>query len=180
MTFIISIYDTETTGLHSSRLIEEKHKPELIEFSAVKIDIDTKTRIKEYDFLVKPVRPISAESVKITGITDDMVKDCLPFANHVSEIRDALENCDAVLAHNLSFDMEMIDTEFERCGMKLKWPDRKICTVEETICMKGYRMSLSDLHKELCGMSFEGAHRAMQDVNALVRCVEILFDRGFI
>ncbi len=179
MTFIVTIFDSETTGLFSSALTEDKHKPELIEFYAVKMDIDTKTVIKEYEFLCKPQRKISAESVKITGITDQMVKDAQSFASHVSEIRDALENTDAVIAHNLSYDKEMIDTEMERCGMLLKWP-RLICTVEETIPIRGYRLSLTEMHKELTGMAFDGAHRARQDVEALKRCVEILYDREFI
>jgi hypothetical protein len=73
----------------------------------------------------------------------------------------------------------MIDTEFNRIGMKIDWP-RTICTVEETICIRGYRLSLTELHKEFCGEPFEGAHRAMVDVRALLRCVEKLYDRGFI
>ena len=127
MTFIVTIFDTETTGLFSSALVEDKNKPELIEFMAVKMDLDTGTKIKEYEFLCKPQRKISAESVKITGITDELVKDQEPFAFYVTDIRDALENTDAVIAHNLSYDKEMMDTEMARCGMKLKWPrlDRK-------------------------------------------------------
>ena len=165
------IFDLEATGVNVG-------SDRIVEIAMLKVFPDGHEEFRRH--LINPTIPMPEIVIAIHGITDEMVKDCSPFAARVSEIRDALENCDAVIAHNLSFDMEMIDTEFERCGMKIKWPDRKICTVEETTCMKGYRLSLSDLHKELCGMSFEGAHRAMQDVNALVRCVEILFDRGFI
>ena len=176
MAFIVTIFDTETTGLFSSALVDEKHKPELIEFMGVKRDLETKQVIKEYEFFCKPQRPISEESRKITGITDNMVKDAQPFAAHIVDIRDALENTDAVIAHNLSYDKEMIDTEAERCGIKIKWP-RLICTVESTICIKGYRLTLSDMHYEFFETKFEGAHRARHDVEALVRCVDWLHGR---
>lgn len=180
MAFVLTVFDCETTGLHPSGLADDKMKPELIEFMAIKMDIDTKTKIKEYEFLVKPKRAISKESVKITGINDEMVQNEQPFSFYVTDIRDALENTDAVVAHNLSFDMEMIDTEAKRCGIEIKWPSRLICTVEQTIPIRGYRLKLSELHQELFGMKFDGAHRARQDVEALTRCVELLFDRGFI
>jgi len=176
---IVTLWDCETTGLFSSGLIDNDRKPELIEFFAVKLDIDSGTRIKEYEFLCAPVRPITEETVKITGITQDMVEKLDPFAAHISEVRDALENTDAVIAHNASYDKEMIDTEMLRCGIKIKWP-RVICTVESTLCMRGYRLTLTDLHKELMGVPFEGAHRARQDVEALLSCVLKLYERGFI
>lgn len=178
MAFIVTIFDTETTGLFSSALVDEKNKPELIEFMAVKMDLNTNTIIKEYEFLCKPQRKISAESEKITGINEETVKDAEPFAFYVADVRDALENTDAVIAHNLSYDKEMIDTEMARCGIKIKWP-RMICTVEETICIRGHRLTLTDLHFELTGAKFEGAHRARHDVEALVKCVNILFERGY-
>jgi DNA polymerase III epsilon subunit-like protein len=179
MTFVVTVFDTETTGLFYSGLIEEERKPELIEFAGIKLELDSGTRIKDYEFFCKPKRSIPAESTGITGITNEMVAEAKPFAAHVTDIRDALENTDAVIAHNMSYDREMIDTELERCGIKLKWP-RLICTVEETICIRGYRLTLTELHKELTGVPFEGAHRAMHDVEALLTCVLKLYERGFI
>ena len=179
MSFVVTVFDTETTGLFYSGLIDNERKPELIEFVGIKIDLDSKNRIQEYEFLVKPKRSIPDEVVGITGITEGMVKDAQPFSAYVTDIRSALEDCDAVIAHNMSYDREMIDTEFGRLGLELKWP-RLICTVEETICIRGYRLTLTELHKEIMGEPFEGAHRARQDVEALLRCVLNLYDRGFI
>lgn len=179
MSFVVTVFDTETTGLFYSGLIENERKPELIEFMGIKIDLDSGSRIKEYEFLCKPKRSIPDEVVGITGITDAMVEDAKPFAAYVTDVRDALENADAVIAHNMSYDREMIDTEMERCGMKLKWP-RLICTVEQTMCIRGYRLTLTELHKEFMGAPFEGAHRARHDVEALLNCVIKLYERGFI
>lgn len=176
---IVTVFDTETTGLFSSGLIDNDKKPELIEFTAIKYDLEKGEILKEWDFLVKPKKSIAQESVDITGITDDMVKDALPFQARIAEVKDALENSEAVIAHNLSYDREMIETELNRCNDTIKWP-RMICTVEETMCLKGYRLSLTDLHKDLLGDPFAGAHRARQDVEALLRCVKVLYTRGFI
>jgi DNA polymerase III epsilon subunit-like protein len=176
---IVTVFDCETTGLFYSGLIDDDKKPELTEFMAIKYDLDEEKIIKEFDFLVKPKRGIPKEITKITGLTDDMLKDALPVQARIKEIREALETSDAVIAHNLSYDVEMIETEFSRCGETINWP-RKICTIEQTICVKGYRLSLTDLHKELMGEPFSGAHRARQDVEALLRCVKVLNIRGFI
>lgn len=176
---IVTIYDCETTGLFYSGLIDDDRKPELIEFFAVKVDLETGTKIKEYEFFCRPKRAVTDETTKITGITQAMVEDEKPFANYIPSVREALEDTSAVIAHNASYDKEMIDTEMGRCGMKLKWP-RIICTVEETICIRGYRLTLTELHKELMGAPFEGAHRARQDVEALLSCVMKLYERGFI
>lgn len=176
---IVTVFDTETTGLFSSGLLDNDKKPELIEFMAIKYDLEKNEVLKEYEFLVKPRKPISKESVDITGITDEMVKDALPVEARIAEIKEALETSDAVIAHNASYDREMIETEFSRCNAKIKWK-RVICTVEETICIKGYRLTLTDLHKEILGEPFAGAHRARHDVEALLRCVKVLYTRGFI
>jgi hypothetical protein len=66
--------------------------------------------------------------------------------------------------------MEMVDIEFERLGRKAPWPPRKVCTVEATVHLLGYRLSLQNLHKHLFGENFDEAHRAKVDVEALVRC----------
>jgi hypothetical protein len=49
-----------------------------------------------------------------------------------------------------------------------------ICTIEQSVHYTGYRMNLGDLHQHLLGEKFSGAHRAREDVEALLRvCVEM-------
>ena len=103
-----------------------------------------------------------------------MVANAKSFADHVPEIRDMLENTDAVCAHNLSYDKELADVEFNRLGLKVNWPNRLICTVEQSYPLKGYRLSLANLHAELGLGGFKDAHRAIADVRALVNCVKFL------
>lgn len=175
---IVTIFDCETTGLIQSGLLSLDRQPEVIEFVAVRYDTETKDKTY-FEHLIKPKKPIPAEITQITTITNEMVENEKPFSEYVLIVKDALENTEAVVAHNLSFDREMIDIEMKRCGYEVKWP-RLICTVEQTIPLKGYRLSLTDLHKDLFGEPFSGAHRARQDVDALLRCFESLYERGFI
>lgn len=173
------IFDTETTDLINSGLLKIDQKPSIIEFYGERVDLETGVTELEVERLFKPPKPITEEITKITNITNKMVEDAPPFAVHANEIRKAIEESEVVIAHNVSFDREAVDIEFERLAMEVKWP-RLICTVEATICIKGFRLNLTALHQELFGEPFSGAHRARQDVAALRRCVLELYKKGFI
>lgn len=173
------IFDTETTGLIDNRTLPIDKQPEIIEFFGHIIDLDTGDTVDEIDALIKPKGFVSAEITKITGITPAMVADAPPFIKFAPDVRRLVEASDVVIAHNLSFDTEMTDIEFERLGGKVTWP-RKICTVEATIHIKGFRMNLSGMHDHLFGETFGGAHRARVDVMALTRCVMKLYKEGII
>jgi DNA polymerase III alpha subunit (gram-positive type) len=82
-----------------------------------------------------------------------------------------------VIAHNASFDQEAINIEANRLGRIIKWPTCR-CSVEQTIHLKGKRLTLGALHEHLFGARFDDAHRARADVMALVRCCCELHKRG--
>lgn len=175
---IAFIFDTETSGLTDTRRIPLDKQPEIIELYAAVTDLASGDKLAEVERMIKPRKAISDEITRITGITNDDLKDALPFSAHASDIEDALARCDAVIAHNLSFDMEMVDIEFERLGQKVAWPARRICTVEQTMHLKGHRLGLMALHELLFKEPFPKAHRARNDVDALIRCVKELLHRG--
>lgn len=184
----VTIFDTETTGLVRNRTLKLDALPECIEFYACVCDLKKGKIIKEYDTLIKPQKALSDTPAlgdrktitQITGITNEMLKDALPFKDHAKAIIKILSAAPIVIAHNASFDKDMIEIELERCGIKdFKWP-RLVCTVEQTIAMKGYRLSMNALHQELFGEPFTGAHRAKADVAALLRCAVELYKRDII
>src|SRR5262249_43032643 len=93
-------------------------------------------------------------------------------------IRDFIESAECVVAHNAAFDKDMLDLEFKRLNLTpIAWPPI-LCTVEQTIHVTGYRLSLSALYEHLFGETFKDAHRAETDVRALTRCVIELRKRG--
>lgn len=175
------IFDTETTDLlERTHLINLNKQPHITEFYGCTVDLASGDLINEYDTLIKVPVELKEKIIKITGITNDMLADQQPFSFHAPLIKAFIENPDVevAIAHNLSFDLEMLQVEFERLGMDVKWPKRKICTVESTIFFKGFRLTLQSLHEYLFGTKFAEAHRAKHDVEALTRCSVELYRRG--
>lgn len=185
------LFDTETTGLVENRSLRLDKQPEIIEFYGCLADIKTGKVIEEYETLVRPKIQIREETVRgpkgrrqrsiteITGIDNEMVVDAPRFADVADRIFGMVEKAPMVIAHNLSFDFDMLEIEADRLGRQLNWPP-KLCTVEQTIHLKGFRMSLGDLYEYLFEEKFSGAHRARADVEALFRCCREMVKRKMI
>lgn len=167
---IATLFDTETTGLIDNHVVKLVNQSHVIEFYALQVNLETGEKLHELHRVIKPPIEITEKITEITGITNEMVADAPTMGEALPLIIQFLESAPAVIAHNLSFDMEMMDIECERVGQKINWPRTKICTVEQTEWVRGYRLSLSALHEMLFWEKFEGAHRANVDVAALLRC----------
>jgi DNA polymerase-3 subunit epsilon len=178
------IFDTETTGLVYNHVIKIDRQPEVIEFYGQVVSLSTGKVYDKYHTLVCPKKfPMDDYTIKATKtkLTNEMLKDAPIFKDVANEIRNFFEESSMIIAHNLSFDMEMIDLEYERLkGQLINWPLKRICTVEATLFLKGKRLTLTDLHTLLFGDVFENAHRAETDVAALTRCVVELHRRDLI
>lgn len=182
------LFDTETTGLVENRSRQLDQQPSVIEFYGCLADLKTGKIKKEYGQLVKPPNPLSDLPEKrggktiteITGISNEMLEKAPPFAKVASKVFDFVEKAPVLIAHNLTFDRDMLEIEAERLKRKLKLPKQSICTVEQTIHLKGHRLTLSNLYELLFKERFAGAHRAKGDVIPLLRCSVELFKRGII
>ena len=175
---IVFIFDTETTGLVRNSLVPLDQQPRIIEFFGHTIDNQTGHVLQEVEFFCDPGIMIEPVITKITGIRQSDLAGQKPFSAYAPTVCSMIKGADAVLAHNLSFDMALVEADCKRCNTDLTWPERLICTVEQTEWMKGHRLSLSMLHEELFGEPFSGAHRARVDVGALTRCYLELVKRG--
>jgi DNA polymerase III epsilon subunit-like protein len=174
---IALLLDTETTGLFTHPTAKIEKQPHIVEFYGCLYDLQNEKLIDEYDTLIKPPIKIPPEASKKTHIYDETVADSQPFVAHAGNIGALIERAPLVIAHNASYDQEILDVEFRRLGVTLKWP-KLLCTVEATVHLKGYRLSLTALHETLFGKTFPEAHRAKQDVEALTRCCVGLYKRG--
>ena len=172
------VFDCETTGLAKNSIMAVDKQPRIIEITAATWNDETDT-VYTIGAMFNPGIPIPPAVTKITGITDAMVKDGRIFhGEDALAFRDLIESADVVVAHNLSFDKLIIDSEFERANeRKPKWP-RGVCTVEATEHLNGFRMKLDQLHYMLFGTYIEGAHRSKADVEALLRCYQELLKQG--
>lgn len=172
---ITLLFDCETSGLTKPSVAPLEKQPHIIELCALLLDGDKEVSCQTWFF--KPPQPISKEITAITGITNAMLEDAPAFADMHDEVLKAFTSADEFVAHNLSFDKRMIDSEFARCGTIMHWK-RLICTVEQTENLKGFRLSLGALHEMLFGEKMENAHRAENDVRAMARCFLELRKRG--
>lgn len=158
-----AILDLETTGLSP---INEK----IIEI-AIYIH-NGKEIISEYSTLINPERNIPYNITRLTGITNEMVKDAPKFWEIAKDIIILTEG-KSIVAHNASFDFNFIRNEFKSLGYNFK-RDR-LCTVKlsRKIIPNHKSYSLGKLCKEL-GIKIDGRHRATGDAFATVKLFEHL------
>jgi DNA polymerase-3 subunit alpha len=173
------LFDTETTSLVANHQLPLQHQPRIIEFYGCVIDEEGEL-LDEYEFICHPGIDITEEITKITGIKPEDVKAKPGISAYAEGLKRIIESADALVAHNLSYDFFVLTAEFERLKMDVRFPITRVCTVEETIHLKGHRLSLSNLHEHLFGEAFSGAHRARVDVQAMVRCFNEMRKRGMI
>ena len=178
---LITIYDTETTGLLKPDAVGVKEQPYIAEFYGCTINEDFEI-VRELDTFIKPPIPLSEEITKITGITNDMVANAPTFADVYPELCHLYEGVRCLVAHNASFDVSMLANELIRIDklIHFPWPMHHICTIERSHHIKGHRLSLTKLHEHAFNKPFTGAHRAKVDVFALVRCFHWLVEEGHV
>lgn len=179
----IVLFDTETTDLIRNTALPLEQQPRVVELYAQLIEVDDEfnwTFIDEVDTLVNPGIRIPQESINITGITNEMVKDAPKMVEVMPKFSALLWDAEMVVAHNLSYDMGVMGFEQKRLhpDTRIEWPTHKVCTVEQTEHLKGFRLNLTALHELLFGVKFEGAHRAKDDVKAMTLCFKNLFEKG--
>lgn len=107
------ILDTETTGL----LFYEGHK--ITEIGCVEI-INNQITTKTYHTYINPLRPISESAKKITGITDEFLKNKPLFKDIVNNFFKFLKNTDNIIMHNANFDTNFINHELHAINYKIK------------------------------------------------------------
>jgi DNA polymerase III epsilon subunit-like protein len=165
----------ENHTLRSDRL------PEIIEFGAASVEWERiESAPADFSVLIRPKRGWIGDIKKRPPITDDVLKDYDHFERHAAAIKSLLETSDIVVGHNLSFDMEMVDIEFERIGQRVSWPALRICTIEQSAHHFGRNIKLGDLYMEFFGIEHKEAHRAMPDVRATLNCLREMRRRAWL
>jgi DNA polymerase III epsilon subunit-like protein len=178
------VFDTETTGLIENSVRPLEYQPRIIQLYGIVIDLITGEELSVVEGFYNPGHKLEKEIVEITGITDEMLKDKEPFSvDDCHSLANSMNDSDCVIAHNLAYDWAICGFEFQRNGLCIENEVKviqKTCTVEETEWIKGFRLSLSALYEHLFDETFDGAHRADNDVRALARCCVELFAKGMI
>jgi DNA polymerase III epsilon subunit-like protein len=162
----VIFFDTETTGFPRDALPLDE-QPRIIEIALVKVDTLGEV-VARFESLVNPGMVLPEEIVRITKITDAMLRDAPTFPRIAKDLVDFFLGERELVAHNVFFDVRMLALELERMNWltRFPWPHVHI----DTQPMSG-RRKLNDWAKALLGDSYSPqAHRAMGDVGMLMDC----------
>lgn len=160
------VLDIETTGL-------SPHRHHITEIAAVKL-LGNKV-IDRFEQLINPQVHIPRFITKLTGITDDMVKN-KPTIDKVLPSFEHFANSDILVAHNASFDYNFLAQKF--------YLHRKKAFTNNTLCTKRLANRIipelpSKRLGALCehfGVINKQAHRAMGDVMATTSVFQNMLD----
>jgi len=170
----VLVFDTETTGLtlHPDAPLEKQ--PKIIELGAALLDENGEV-VETLSQLINPGEPVTDEITRITGITNDDLKDAPSFAEALPMIQQIFSEAFAVFAHNLPFDKAMLRNDLARIGcLDFPWPKQEYCTVGMHKEMWGRNPKLTELYEFATGQPLPQTHRALDDVMALVQVVTAL------
>ena len=104
------VLDTETTGLNA-RLGDR-----VIEIGCVEL-VDRRLSGRHFHHYLNPERKSEAGALAVHGISDDFLLDKPKFPEVVAELIEYIKGAELVI-HNAAFDVEFLDQELGRCGMK--------------------------------------------------------------
>ncbi|MCM2289659.1 MAG: exonuclease domain-containing protein, partial [Sulfuritalea sp.] len=110
-----TVFDTETTGLDPSA------GDEIIQIGAVRIVNRRLLRHESYEQLIDPQRSLPAQSVKIHGITAEMLAGQPPIAQVLPVFRAFVADT-VLVAHNAAFDMRFLELKEAATGIRFDRP----------------------------------------------------------
>lgn len=157
--------DIETAGIGDQRY-------SITELSAVRVR-DSKIA-DTFSMLVNPMCEISSKITKLTGITNDMVKDAPTIEKALPEYLSFIGD-DIAVGHNIStFDVIVLYDLAEKQGLSKfmnDYIDTLILSKKLLTDLEGY--SLENVSKTL-SVDYSGAHRALEDCKITYQCYEKL------
>jgi DNA polymerase-3 subunit epsilon len=157
------VIDIETTG---GRAPSDR----ITEIGAIKLrnhDV-----IDQWHSMINPQRSIPWNITKLTGITNEMVRDAPVFAEIADSLMDFMGD-GIFVAHNVNFDYGFIAQEFTRLDRRFRFP--KFCTCAGM--RRHYPGHRSYSLGSLCGIygiSLEHHHRALCDAEAAAKLLILI------
>lgn len=144
--------DLETTGL-------SPREEGITEIGAIVLEEGSAPR--EWSTLIKPARPIPPEIARMTGITNEMVREAPTFAEVAPRVLGMFEGA-LLVAHNARFDYAFLKQSFARLGQDFCAPT--LCTARLARELDpGLESAALDALAERYGLAVHQRHRALGD-----------------
>jgi DNA polymerase-3 subunit epsilon len=150
----LAVLDLETTGLKTDL-------DRIVEIAIVKVDPDGKTT--QYVRKINPQIPIPPEATAVHGIRDEHVKNEPAFKAVAQDIFNFLQGCDLAGFNLSSYDLRMLQREFERAGVKFSTDGRAIVDAKQIYHTKEPR-DLEAASRYYLNEEHTSAHSALDDV----------------
>ena len=172
-------FDTETNGKaisFSAPASDSDNWPRITQLAWQLYDADEKL-INEKSHLIKPdgwVVPKEKFFTDNNMSTERCEEFGVPLAEVISDFLKDMNQSEHLIAHNINFDLPVIDSEFIRLKITPEKRPNKFCTMLESVSfckLPGYYgkykwPSLIELHAKLFKEEFSSAHDALGDVKA--------------
>jgi DNA polymerase-3 subunit epsilon len=155
----VLIFDVETTGT-------DKRRDQVIEL-CVQFGVREGARARTWRFL--PQVPISPGAQAVHGISMDDLASCPRFAACADEIAAMFAEAKVLIGYNLSFDIDMVQAEFERLRRAPLDLSGKTIVDPFRLWQQCEPRSLQHAHQRFVGEKFAAAHSAEADVAATGR-----------
>jgi DNA polymerase III subunit epsilon len=150
-----TVFDTETTGLQPS------NGDEVIQIGATRIVNGRLLKSEAFDQLIDPKRPIAAESVRVHGITRDMLSGQPAITQVLPEFHSFCEDT-VLVAHNAAFDMRFLQMKEEATGVLFQQPVLDTLLLSAVIHPNQESHDLEAIAERL-GVNIVGRHTALGD-----------------
>jgi DNA polymerase III epsilon subunit-like protein len=203
----ILVFDTETTGLSKFKKVlpvQIDSWPYIVQFSYMMYDKQSIEKVGDDIIKLPPGVVIPEETSKIHGITNEMCETGVDISECLLKFAEYYSQADVIVAHNLSFDLNMITAElirliysgkethhlvdYSKLLKSLSHPpeNKHYCTLQNSIVLcnikavnlagKEYTKfpTLSELHKELFQTIPVNLHNSLNDVVVCLRCYYML------
>ena len=160
------VFDIETTGLSF-------RTEKITEIGAIKIKngqiIDT------FECFVNPEKPIPYEVIKVTHITDDMVRDAETIKQVLPKFLE-FAGTSVLVAHNANFDVGFMRHFAEKQGINFEPTYIDTLGIARDMFPDYKKFKLGIIAENL-GIRVDVAHRALDDVKTLVKVFEVMIDK---
>jgi DNA polymerase-3 subunit epsilon len=169
-----TVFDTETTGLDPAA------GDEIIQIGAVRLLNGRLLQQEAFDQMIDPKRNISPESIKITGITPDMLTS-QPTIDRVLPAFQKFCEDTVLVAHNAAFDMQFLKMKEASTGVRFTQP------ILDTLLLSAVLHEDLNSHQleaiaERLGINIIGRHTALGDAivtgEVFLKMIPLLAEKG--